>query len=151
MVSTPNIAILGRIPGSTRYSNMARHPNNEQIQGLFLFRVESPILYFNVNNIQKAVQDSIANQTYPIKVVIMDLSTSAYIDSSGAQFIKKLYIELKVRGISFRVAEAHSEVRDILRYEEIEHLFGHVSHRDSIHDMVNVAVEEHMLIIETKN
>ena len=36
----------------------------------------------------------------------------------------------------FKVAEAHSEVRDILRFEDIEHLLGHVSRRDSIHEVI---------------
>ena len=36
----------------------------------------------------------------------------------------------------FKVAEAHSEVRDVLRFEDIEHLLGHVSRRDSIHEVI---------------
>jgi STAS domain. len=79
-----------------------------------------------------------------LKVVIFDLSTSAYIDSSGARLIKKLYLNLEARGISLKVAEAHSEVRDILRFEDIEHLLGHVSRRDSIHDIVLNSLNEHL-------
>jgi len=71
-----------------------------------------------------------------LKVVIFDLSTSAYIDSTGARLIKRLYIDLEARGIVLKVAEAHSEVRDILRFEDIEHLLGHVSRRDSVHDII---------------
>ena len=71
-----------------------------------------------------------------LKVVIFDLSTSAYIDSSGARLIKRLYEKLEEKGVVFKVAEAHSEVRDILRFEDVEHLLGHVSRRDSIHDVI---------------
>ena len=46
------------------------------------------------------------------------------------------------RGIEFKVAEAHSEVRDILRFEDIEHLLGHVSRRDTLHDVVAMAMGE---------
>jgi sulfate permease, SulP family len=60
-----------------------------------------------------------------------------------------LYLELKVRGISMRLAEAHSEVRDILRVEDVEHLFGHVGRRDSLHDIVTVAVEQHIEVKTT--
>jgi carbonic anhydrase len=77
-----------------------------------------------------------------LKVVIFDLSTSATIDSSGARLIKRLYENLKARGIEFKVAEAHSEVRDTLRYEEIEHLLGHVSRRDTLHDVIVAAIGE---------
>ncbi len=147
IVSTPHVAFLGKIPGTSRFSDLKRHPDNECIPGLLLLRIESPLLYFNVNNIHKAIWTKINSEPTPPKVVVLDLSTSAYMDSSGAKFIKKIYLELKVRGISFRVAEAHSEVRDILRLEDIEHLFGHVGRRDSLHDIVTVAVEEHIVSI----
>jgi carbonic anhydrase len=77
-----------------------------------------------------------------VKVVIFDLSTSATIDSSGARLIKRLYENLKARGIEFKVAEAHSGVRDILRVEEIEHLLGHVSRRDTLHDIIVTSIGE---------
>jgi len=65
-------------------------------------------------------------------MVIFDLSTSARVDSSGARLIKRLYLNLKEKGIELKVAEAHSGVRDILRLEGIEHLLGHVSRRDTL-------------------
>ena len=144
VVSTPHVAFLGKIPGTNRFSDLVRHPDNEVIPGLLLFRIESPILYFNVNNIHKSIWNKINLSAEMPKVVILDLSTSAYIDSAGAKFMKKIYLELKVRGISFRIAEAHSEVRDILRMEEIEHLFGHIGRRDSLNDVIAVAIEEHL-------
>lgn len=143
IVSTPHVAFLGRIPGTNRYTDMKRHPDNETLPGVLLFRVESPLLYFNVENIYHTVWSKIISSGSELKVVIFDLSTSAYIDSSGARLIKKLYLNLKTRGISLKVAEAHSEVRDILRFEDIEHLLGHVSRKDSVHDIVVHSINEH--------
>lgn len=135
-VSSPHIAILGRIPGTNRYTDIKRHPDNEILPGVLLFRVESPLVYFNVSNVYNVIWERISKEKEIIKVVIFDLSTSAYIDSSGARLIKKFYENLSAKGISFKVAEAHSEVRDILRFEDVEHLLGHVSRRDSIHDVI---------------
>ena len=73
----------------------------------------------------------------------MDLSTSAYIDSSGAKMIMKLNRDLTELSIMFHIAEAHSEVRDMLKREDVNHLFGHVSHRDSLHDTVMYCLQEH--------
>ncbi|MDO9340916.1 MAG: sulfate permease [Bacteroidales bacterium] len=143
IVSTPHVAFLGRIPGTNRYTDMKRHPDNETLPGVLLFRVESPLLYFNVENIYHTVWSKIISSGSELKVVIFDLSTSAYIDSSGARLIKKLYLNLETRGISLKVAEAHSEVRDILRFEDIEHLLGHVSRKDSVHDIVVHSINEH--------
>lgn len=143
IVSSPHVAFLGRIPGTNRYTDMKRHPDNETLPGVLLFRVEAPLLYFNVANVYHAVWTKITSMGSELKVVIFDLSTSAYIDSSGARLIKRLYLNLKSKGVSLKVAEAHSEVRDILRFEDIEHLLGHVSRRDSIHDIVINSINEY--------
>ena len=141
-VSSPHVAFLGRIPGTDRYTDIKRHPDNELIPGVLLFRVESPLVYFNVSTVYNAVWTRVNKIGPDLKIVIFDLSTSATIDSSGAKLIKRLHDNLKTRGIEMKVAEAHSGVRDILRVEEIEHLFGHVSRRDTLHDVIVTAIGE---------
>jgi high affinity sulfate transporter 1 len=141
-VSAPHVAFLGRIPGTNRYTDMKRHPDNELVPGTLLFRVESTLVYFNVATVYNRVWHKVMEMGEDLKVVIFDLSTSATIDSSGARLIKRLYENLTARGIVFKVAEAHSEVRDILRFEDIEHLLGHVSRRDSLHETVVTAIGE---------
>lgn len=141
-VSSPHVAILGRIPGTERYTDISRHPDNQTTPGILLFRVESPLVYFNVNFVYSHIWPIIQRDCLSLKIVILDLSTSPYIDSSGARLIKKLFTGLESKGIIFKVAEAHSEVRDILRYEDIEHLLGHVSRRDSVHDVITNTLTE---------
>lgn len=139
-VSAPNVAFLGRIPGTNRYSDIKRHPDNELIPGILIFRVESPLVYFNVAYVYNTVWKKIIESDREIRTIIIDLSTSATVDSSGAKLIKRLFINLKARGIELRIAEARSGVRDILRYEGIEHLVGHISRRDNLHDEVVNAI-----------
>jgi high affinity sulfate transporter 1 len=141
-VSSPHIAFLGRIPGTNKYDDIKRHPDNELIPGILMFRVEASLLYFNVATVYQTVWSKILEMGPTLKTVIFDLSTSAYIDSSGARLIKRLHENLEARFIKFKVAEAHSEVRDILRFEDIEHLLGHVSRRDTLHEMVVTAIGE---------
>src|SRR6266446_3526238 len=45
--SRPHVAFLGRIPGTRRFSDMARHPDNEAVPGALLVRIESSLLYIN--------------------------------------------------------------------------------------------------------
>jgi MFS superfamily sulfate permease-like transporter len=126
-VSSPNVAFLGRIPGTNRYTDIKRHPDNELVPGVLLFRVESTLVYFNVAYVYNTVWAKVKAAGPSLKTVIFDLSTSATIDSSGARLIKRLHQNLKDRGIELKLAEAHSVVRDILRLEGIEHLFGHLA------------------------
>jgi MFS superfamily sulfate permease-like transporter len=138
-VSKPHIAFLGRIPGTKRYTDISRHPDNELIPGLLLLRVEASILYFNIENIKNVILAKVLASGETLNCVIWDFSTSPYVDTAGAELIRKLYLNLQSRGIALKIAEAHSEVRDMLRAEELEHLLGHISRKVSIDDLVNSA------------
>ena len=141
-VSIPHVAFLGRIPGTNRYTDISRHPDNERIPGVLLFRVEASLLYFNVDNIRNVVWSKILESDSSLKTVIMDLGTSPYVDRAGAKMIKRLYLDLQTKGILLRIAEARATVRDMLRSEEIEHLVGHISRKDSIDDLVTDSLVE---------
>jgi high affinity sulfate transporter 1 len=136
-VSDPHVAFLGRIPGTKRYTDISRHPDNETIPGLLLIRVESSLFYFNTENIRNRIWNEILESGDSLSCVIWDFSTSPYVDIAGARFIKKLHLDLKARGISFKIAETRAGVRDILRAEEIEDLMGHISRKVSVDDLVN--------------
>lgn len=136
LLAKPHVSVLGRIQGSTRFSDSGRHPTNEKFPGLFLFRIEAPLLYFNVNNINSSLLEAIHNEKTPIRLAVCDLSTSPYIDAAGAKMLQRLEEELEREGIQLKVAEAHAEVRDILRLTGISESLGGVSRHISLADIV---------------
>lgn len=139
--SKPNVAFLGRIAGTKRYTDMERHPDNEKIEGVLIVRVESSILYFNVEYIKEQLWLKINKETPPLQTIILDLNSSPHIDIAGARFLKQLFLELKSKNISLKIAEARSEVRDILRAEGLEGLFGQISRFVSVDDLVVSAIK----------
>jgi MFS superfamily sulfate permease-like transporter len=136
MMAKPHVAVLGRIPGSIRFSDADRHTSNERFPGLFLFRIEAPLLYFNVDTISSTVRDAIHKETVPVRLAVCDLSTSPYIDAAGASMLEHLVKELEREGIKFKVAEAHAEARQILRATGISESLGGVSRHIALADIV---------------
>jgi sulfate permease, SulP family len=136
LLARPHVATLGCIPGSVRFSDVARHPDNELFPGLFLFRVEAPLLYFNVDTIGKTVLEKVQAVSPPVRLVVCDLSTSPYIDAAGARMLAQLDDQLGRIGIRFRVAEAHAAVRDILRTTGVDQSIGGVNRLISLADIV---------------
>lgn len=135
-MASPHVAILGRIPGTRRFSDAERHPDNESIPGVLLFRVEAPLLYFNVENIDQTVLARIHGTSSPVRLVVCDLSTSPYVDAAGAKMLAKLEAQLAGEGIQFRIADAHAEVRDILRAAGVDRRFGGVSRLTSVENII---------------
>ncbi|HEY6144387.1 MAG TPA: SulP family inorganic anion transporter [Flavobacterium sp.] len=139
--SKPTVAFLGRIPGTKRYTDIQRHPDNENIEGVLIVRVESSIYYFNAEYIKEQIWEKIYSEADTLKAVVLDLNSSPRIDISGARFLKQLFTDLKAKNISLKIAEARAEVRDNLRAEGLEMLLGHISRTVSVDDLVVSAVQ----------
>src|SRR4030042_4496111 len=71
-VSSPHVAFLGRIPGTNRYTDIKRTPDNELVPGVLLFRVESPLVYFNVATVYLRVWTRVKEIGSSLRVVIFD-------------------------------------------------------------------------------
>lgn len=114
--SRPNVAFLGRLPGSGRYSDRARHEGVEPLVGVIAFRPEASLLYINAETILDTVL--IALQSSPgVRLVACDLSASPYIDLAGARMLHDLHDELALRHVTFCIVGAHAQLRDLLRAE----------------------------------
>jgi len=134
-VAQPHVARLGRIPGTRRYSDLAHHPDNEEVPGVVIVRVESRLLYFNVSHVRERIREHIASGGAGLRAVVWDLSTSPDVDIAGAKLLGDVQRELALRGIPLRVAEAHWSVRDLVR-KEVGASIGEVNRRYSVDDVV---------------
>ncbi len=132
----PHVAFLGRIPGTRRFSDLERNPDNETVPGVILFRVESSLFYFNVEHVREAVWQRLSAAAEPVRLVVCDLSTSPYVDTAGARMLSALHRDLTALGVQFRIADAHAAVRDILRAEGLDERVGPIDRRTSVDDII---------------
>jgi MFS superfamily sulfate permease-like transporter len=136
-VTFPHVAILGRIPGTKRFSDRERHPDNELVPGVLLIRVEASLLYFNVDHVRHAILGYVDAAPAPPRHVVVDLSASPHVDLAGARMLAKLAGDLEQRSIALRLAEARATVRDLLREEGLETSVGSISRYTSVADVVD--------------
>jgi SulP family sulfate permease len=119
--SRPHVAFLGRIPGTMRYSDMQRHPDNEQPAGVLACRPEASLLYLNADYVMERIlaQVDMVNMQ-GIRNVVCDLSASPTMDLAGARMLAELYRNLSDRSIGLTVTNVHGRVRDLLRAEGLD-------------------------------
>jgi MFS superfamily sulfate permease-like transporter len=123
--SRPNVAFLGRIPGTNSYSDLARHPENEALPGVLAFRPEASLLYANADAVLETLLTRVdAAGSSAIRLVVCDLSASPYIDLAGSHMLHELHSELVSRGIELRIVGARGRVRDLLRADGIGEKVG---------------------------
>ena len=130
--SQPHVASLGRIPGSDRFSDLGRNPDNEPVPGVMIFRVESSLLYFNMEYVRDTVLERVRRESAPPKLVVCDLSASPHVDFQSAATLGGLADELAALGIQMQVVEARSSVRDRLRAEGLDQKFGGIDRFRSV-------------------
>ena len=140
--SRPRVAVLGRIPGTRRFSDVERNPDNEPIPGGLLFRVESSLLYFNADHVQDSVMKDVAEAGPSLRFVILDLSSSPYVDLASAEMLVSLEAQLTARGIHLQVVEARASVRDRLRGEGLADRVGGLHRRYALADAVEACLSQ---------
>jgi high affinity sulfate transporter 1 len=136
-VARPRVAFLGRIPGTDRFSDAGRHPENEPIPGVLAFRVEASLVYFNVDHVLATVLQR-ARRESGLRRVVYDLSSTPYVDVAGARMLRRLHDELAGKKVEFRVVGAHSEVRDRLRFEKLQDWVGPINRHVSLEEAVAI-------------
>src|SRR4051812_12888661 len=115
--SRPHVAVLGRIPGTRRFSDRDRNPENESVAGVVIFRPESGLVYFNMDHVRDLISGRVRAETPAPKLVVLDLSAAPRVDMHSAQMLAELARELTATGVRVQAVEARSSVRDRLRAE----------------------------------
>ena len=140
--SHPHVALLGRIPGTRRFSDRDRHSDNELIPNVMIFRPESSLIYFNIDNVSDLILARVfAEATLPALVVV-DLSAAPHVDLQSAHTLAAIADELTSKGIRFQAVEERSSVRDRLRHEGIDQRLGGVNRFTSVADVIDHFLNE---------
>jgi SulP family sulfate permease len=122
----PRVVELGRIPGTTTFGDRTGHPERERVPDVLVARCESALLYFNVEHVRARLLELLTERGDSVRLVVFFLGTAPKIDLAGAEFLAELHRTLTARGIDFRLAEAHGEVREAVRRIGFEETYGPV-------------------------
>jgi MFS superfamily sulfate permease-like transporter len=102
-----------------------------------IFRPESPLIYFNVDNVSEAILSRVRGETTPPKLVVVDLSAASIVDMQSAHALASMADELGATGIRFQAVEPRSSVRDRFRHEGIDSKLGGVNRFTSVADVID--------------
>ncbi len=140
--SRPHVGLLGRIPGTRRFSDRERHLGNELIPGVLIFRPESGLVYFNIDHVRDIILNKIHTEPVPPRLVVLDLSAAPYVDLQSVHTLAAIASELTAKGIRFQAVEPRSSVRDRLRHEGVDRNLGGVNRFTSVADVIDDFLRE---------
>jgi sulfate permease, SulP family len=135
--SRPHLASLGRIPGIPgAYSDLERHPENTEIPGILIVRLDAPMYYANALTVRGRMKALVAETQPPPRAVVLDSAGQDSLDITSAEVLKGLVEELKAKSIQIYVAELHGPVREFGQRTGLLEMIG----EDHIFPTVDTAV-----------
>ncbi|CAA7389572.1 unnamed protein product [Spirodela intermedia] len=155
--ANPHIAILGRLPGTTLYRNIAQYPEAYTYNGIVIVRVDAPIYFANISYIKERLQKYEVDISGSVKrgpevgrnyFVVIEMAPVTYIDSSAVQALKDLYLEYKSRGIQIAIANPNRDVLLTLSRSGLIDLVGKEWYFVRVHDAVQVCLQRVQSISE---
>lgn len=131
-VCRPSTAVLGRLPGTNDYRDVAVRPEAESIPGLLIFRFDAPLIFANASYFGDEVRRLIAEASTPVRELLIPVHQVNQLDSTGANELVALQAALEARGIELSVAETKSALRETMRRTNLEEKIGEDHFYESI-------------------
>ncbi|WP_227370590.1 SulP family inorganic anion transporter [Halomonas sp. M20] len=123
--SRPHSALVGRVPGTEHFRNLARHQVETSAQ-VALLRIDESLYFANARYLEDTLYDLIATRP-GIDHVVLICSAVNLIDASALESLKAINSRLKDSQVTLHLAEVKGPVMDRLQYSDlIESLTGRV-------------------------
>jgi high affinity sulfate transporter 1 len=111
--SKPHVAELGRIEGSaTQFGDRSRHPENRDIPGVPVLRVESGLFFANAEAVRTTIKEHAAKPG--TRGVILDAEAIAFVDVTAVRMLDELADDLERVGQQLVLAHDLGQVGDLL-------------------------------------
>jgi sulfate permease, SulP family len=105
--------VLGKVPGTAgQYGDLERHPDNQQLPGIVILRVESGLFFVNADAVRQSVRAHAATEA--TRVVVLDAETVPAIDVTAARMLAELTRSLEREGVRLLVSRQIGQVRDVV-------------------------------------
>jgi high affinity sulfate transporter 1 len=134
--SRPRVTELGRVPGTTYFADLTRHPENERVADALIVRSEGALLYFNVDHVRERLSAIVSERTQPPRLVVFFMGNVPHVDLAGVEFLEGLSDTCRKSGMEFRLAEVHGQVRETLRRSGHASLSGLAEANQTVDDVI---------------
>ncbi|WP_112875129.1 sulfate permease [Paracoccus endophyticus] len=117
--SRPHVAVVGQVPGTEHFRNVARHEVVTAPEVLSI-RIDESLYFPNARVLEDAVYDRVAADRAVRHVVLMCPAVNA-IDSSALEALEGINSQLRDAGVTLHLSEVKGPVMDRLRRSAFLH------------------------------
>jgi SulP family sulfate permease len=124
--------VLGRLPGTALYRDVARHPEAEPLEGVLVLRVDAQLYFGNIEFLSDKLRRAMAEASHPVRAVILNAESINHVDSSAAAGLAELVSELRTDGIDMFFASVRAPVLEVMGRSGLVEIAGEDHFADSV-------------------
>jgi SulP family sulfate permease len=113
-VARPHDGVLGFAPGVAGMHDVDDYPDARPVQGLVVYRYDSPLFFANVEDFKRRALASIPVSDSPTEWFLLNAEANVQVDITAIDALEELRAELTGRGIVFAMARVKQDLRDDL-------------------------------------
>lgn len=115
--SRPHIAVVGRMPGTEHFRNVARHVV-DTLPGLLALRIDENLFFANANVVDARLRDELAARP-GTRDLLLVMSSVSQIDLTGLEMLLALNRDLAAQDVRLHLAEVKGPVLDRLQNTDL--------------------------------
>ena len=86
----PRVAEVARVPGTSYFADLTRHPENQREPDVLIVRPEGSLLYFNVDHVRDALKALVGERPTPPRLLVLFMGNVPHVDLAGAELLVHL-------------------------------------------------------------
>jgi high affinity sulfate transporter 1 len=110
----PSWAVLGQEEGYPGYHDLRRHPTAQTYPGVLIIRWNAPLMFANATVFRTLIREQVAAANPKPDWVIISAEPITNLDTTAAETLRDLDLELNAQGIHLAFAALQGPVRDHL-------------------------------------
>jgi anti-anti-sigma factor len=138
VATRPQIPTLGREPGTQVFRDMVENPDDEEIPGVVVIRLDGGLFFATSDALEDRVREVI--QRPDVRCVVIDCEGINFLDSQGSAAVDDLLVLCAQADVALRLARVKPVVRATLEREGVVERLG----TEHLHGNVHRAVEAHL-------
>jgi sulfate permease, SulP family len=136
VTTRPNIALLGREPGTQVYRDISKNPADEQPMGIAVVRLDGDLFFATADALEDRIRDVIHSSSR-LHGIVLDCEGINFVDSQGSAKMAEITRLAEDSGLTLRLARVKPAVAATLERDGVLERIG----PDHIHGNVHRAVQ----------
>ncbi len=141
----PADTLLGIVPGLEGYNDLSLSEDARPVPGVIIYRFDAPLLFFNADNFKERTLSLVDDIEPRPRWFVLDVESISQLDSTGAQAIDDLIVELQSRGVCLVVARPKLYMRKYGQSMELSKKIGTDNIFYSVHSAVEAILDREAL------